>query len=133
MASTSRQATGRPAGPACARPRRDRQRAADAPCRGRRVGRARRERGKRRRYQTGDLDPPPKLCRRRVAQAAGRSRAAYKAVAPGPYEDAYGAGDCFAAALTFALAKEMEIPDALTFASERGALALTRRGAGLKG
>jgi sugar/nucleoside kinase (ribokinase family) len=34
--------------------------------------------------------------------------------------------------LTFALATGMEIPDALTFASERGALALTRRGAGLK-
>jgi hypothetical protein len=26
----------------------------------------------------------------------------------------------------------MDIPDALTFASERGALALTRRGAGLR-
>jgi sugar/nucleoside kinase (ribokinase family) len=45
----------------------------------------------------------------------------------------YGAGDCFAAGLTYALAKGMDVPDALTFASERGALALTRRGAGLKG
>ena len=55
------------------------------------------------------------------------------AVPPGPVEDAYGAGDCFAAGLTYALAKGMEIQDALTFASERGALALTRRGAGLNG
>jgi ribokinase len=49
----------------------------------------------------------------------------------GPYEDAYGAGDCFAAGLTYALAQGLEVADALTFASERGALALTRKGAGL--
>ena len=55
------------------------------------------------------------------------------AVPPGSFEDAYGAGDCFAAGLTFALAQGMEIPDALAFASERGALALTRRGVGLTG
>ena len=58
----------------------------------------------------------------------------YKAAAPpGLFEDAYGAGDCFAAGLTFALAKGLEIADALAFASERGALAITRRGAGLEG
>ena len=88
------------------------------------------------RYQTGDLDPPPKLVVSTAGSLGGWAQPGgpYKAaVAPGPYEDAYGAGDCFAAALTFALAKGMEIPDALTFASERGALALTRRGAGLKG
>ena len=76
------------------------------------------------RYQTGDLDPPPKLVVSTAGSLGGWAQPGgpYKpAVAPGPYEDAYGAGDCFAAALTFALAKEMEIPDALTFASERGA------------
>ena len=88
------------------------------------------------RYQTGDLDPPPKLVVSTAGSLGGWAQPGgpYKAaVAPGPYEDAYGAGDCFAAGLTFALAKGMEMPDALAFASERGALALTRRGAGLKG
>ena len=61
------------------------------------------------------------------AQPGGPYKAGRSA---GPYEDAYGAGDCFAAGLTYALAKGMDVPAALEFASERGALALTRRGAG---
>ena len=88
------------------------------------------------RYQAGDLDPPPKLVVSTAGSLGGWAQPGgpYKpAMPPGPYEDAYGAGDCFAAGLTYALAKGMEIPDALTFASERGALALTRRGAGLNG
>ena len=88
------------------------------------------------RYQAGDLDPPPKLVVSTAGSLGGWAQPGgpYKpSVAPGPYEDAYGAGDCFAAGLTFALAKGMEIPDALAFASDRGALALTRRGAGLTG
>ena len=86
------------------------------------------------RYQAGDLDPPPRLVVSTAGALGGWAQPGgpYKpAVAPGPIEDAYGAGDCFAAGLTFALAKGMEIQDALAFASERGALALTRRGAGL--
>ena len=88
------------------------------------------------RYQAGDLEPPPKLVVSTAGSLGGWAQPGgpYKpAMPPGPYEDAYGAGDCFAAGLTYALAKGMEIPDALTFASERGALALTRRGAGLNG
>ena len=88
------------------------------------------------RYQTGDLDPAPKLVVSTAGSLGGWAQPGgpYKpAVPPGPYEDAYGAGDCFAAGLTYALAKGMDVADALTFASERGALALTRRGAGLKG
>jgi ribokinase len=88
------------------------------------------------RYQAGDLDPPPKLVVSTAGSLGGWAQPGgpYKpAVPPGPVEDAYGAGDCFAAGLTYALAKGMEIQDALTFASERGALALTRRGAGLIG
>jgi ribokinase len=87
------------------------------------------------RYQTGDLDPAPKLVVSTAGSLGGWAQPGgpYKAAAPpGPYEDAYGAGDCFAAGLTYALAKGMDVLDALTFASERGALALTRRGAGLK-
>jgi ribokinase len=86
------------------------------------------------RYQPGDLDPPPKLVVSTAGSLGGWAQPGgpYKAAAPpGPYEDAYGAGDCFAAGLTFALAKGLDVQDALVFASERGALALTRRGAGL--
>ena len=86
------------------------------------------------RYQAGDLDPPPKLVVSTAGALGGWAQPGgpYKAAAPlGPFEDAYGAGDCFAAGLTFALAQGMEVADALAFASERGALALTRRGAGL--
>ena len=88
------------------------------------------------RYQAGDLDPPPRLVVSTAGALGGWAQPGgpYKpAVPPAPFEDAYGAGDCFAAGLTFALAQGMEIPDALAFASERGALALTRRGAGLTG
>ena len=86
------------------------------------------------RYQAGDLDPPPRLVVSTAGALGGWAQPGgpYKAAAPdGTYEDAYGAGDCFAAGLTFALARGMEVTDALAFASERGALALTRRGAGL--
>jgi ribokinase len=54
----------------------------------------------------------------------------YRAVAPiASIEDAYGAGDSFAAGLTFALAEGRERGDALAFAAACGAEALTRRGA----
>jgi ribokinase len=88
------------------------------------------------RYQSGDLDPPPKLVVSTAGSLGGWAQPGgpYKpAVPPGPFEDVYGAGDCFAAGLTYALAKGLDVSDALTFASERGALALTRRGAGLRG
>lgn len=86
------------------------------------------------RYVAGDLDPPPKLVVSTAGALGGWAQPGgpYKAApTPGPYEDAYGAGDCFAAGLTYALAQRMDVGDALDFASERGALALTRRGAGL--
>ncbi len=86
------------------------------------------------RYQPGELDPPPKLVVSTAGSLGGWAQPGgpYKAApAAGEYEDAYGAGDCFAAGLTYALASGMEVADALAFAAERGALALTRRGAGL--
>jgi ribokinase len=86
------------------------------------------------RYQPGDLEPPPKLVVSTAGSLGGWAQPGgpYKAAVPaGPYEDAYGAGDCFAAGLTYALAKGMGVTEALAFAAARGALALTRRGAGL--
>jgi ribokinase len=88
------------------------------------------------RYQAGDLDPAPKLVVSTAGSLGGWAQPGgpYKAAPPpGAYEDTYGAGDCFAAGLTYALAKGMDVQEALVFASERGALALTRRGAGLSG
>lgn len=84
------------------------------------------------RHQPGDLDPPPRLVVSTAGSLGGWAQPGgpYRAVAPpGPIEDAYGAGDTFAAALTYALADGLGPADALAFASERGAAALTRRGA----
>jgi ribokinase len=47
---------------------------------------------------------------------------------PGPPVDAYGAGDRFAAALTWALGANRPLADALAFAALRGAAALAERG-----
>jgi ribokinase len=84
------------------------------------------------RHQPGDLDPPPRLVVSTAGALGGWAQPGgpYRAgTPPGPIVDTYGAGDSFAAALTFALAEGREPPDALAFASERGAVALTRRGA----
>ena len=79
-----------------------------------------------------ELDPPPDL----VVRTAGSAGGTYEpgaswavAALPGPREDAYGAGDSFAAGLTFALAESRPVPEALAFAARCGAEALTRRGA----
>jgi ribokinase len=48
---------------------------------------------------------------------------------PGPVEDSYGAGDSFAAGLTYALARGESRDDALRFAARAASAALTRRGA----
>ena len=48
---------------------------------------------------------------------------------PGPLVDAYGAGDSFAAGLTFALGSGHSPEGAVEFAAKCGAVAMTRRGA----
>lgn len=84
------------------------------------------------RYEPGDLEPPPHLVVTTAgglggwAQPGGPFRAA---AIPGPVEDAYGCGDCFAAGLTHALARGAATDDALAAAAASGAAALTRRGA----
>lgn len=88
------------------------------------------------RYADGDLDPAPAVVVTTEGGAGGRWRAADggegrwpAAPLPGPVEDAYGAGDCFAASLGFALAEGRALPAALDFAAGRAAVALCRRGA----
>jgi ribokinase len=88
------------------------------------------------RYERGDLEPQPKLV---VATSGGdggtwetsgsRSGAYEPAPLPGEAVDAYGAGDSFAAGLTFALGRGDDVEHAVAFAAECGAAALARRGA----
>jgi ribokinase len=84
------------------------------------------------RYEPGDLDPPPKL---RVATLGGEGGVMEPggpfpaAPLPGPIVDAYGAGDSFAAGLTYGLAAGMTPANAVALASRCGAAALTGRGA----
>jgi ribokinase len=84
------------------------------------------------RYEPGDLDPPPRL---RVATLGDEGGLAQPggpfpaAPLPGPVVDTYGAGDSFAAGLTYGLAADMSPDDAITLAGRCGAAALTGRGA----
>jgi ribokinase len=86
-------------------------------------------------FVEGAIDPPPRL----VVSTAGREGGTYESAGgrtgrwaaapiPGPVADAYGAGDSFAGALTFALGAGMDVDDALSLAARCGAACLTGRG-----
>ncbi len=82
---------------------------------------------------TGELDPKPEL----VVRTRGSKGGSYypgggeweSAEIPAPTVDSYGAGDSFAAGLTYGLGKGLPVEDALAIAARCGAEALTRRGA----
>lgn len=86
-------------------------------------------------YRPGELDPAPRL----VVTTEGPKGGQYTGMGeegrwaaaplPGPLEDTYGAGDCFAAGLAFALAEGRPTAGGLRFAAERAAHAMARRGA----
>jgi ribokinase len=82
-------------------------------------------------YRIGDLDPEPRLIVTTSgalggwAQPGGPFSAAPLPATPG---DAYGAGDCFAAGLAFALAAGLDAPEALAFAARCGAGAMAGPG-----
>ena len=86
-------------------------------------------------FEDDDLDPTPRLVVRTEGKQGGSyeqegRRGRYEsAPLPGPLADTYGAGDSFAAGLTFALGARMPLEDALDFAAAQGAEAMTRRGA----
>ena len=83
-------------------------------------------------YAPGDLDPPPRLVVRTSGAGGGIAEPGGPFLAaplPGPLVDAYGAGDCFAAGLTYGLAEGLPLDDALALAARCGAAALTGRGA----
>ncbi|MGH2695260.1 MAG: PfkB family carbohydrate kinase, partial [Actinomycetota bacterium] len=85
-------------------------------------------------YRSGQLQPPPHLVVRTEGARGGtfetggqRGHFAASEV-PGPVVDRYGAGDSFAAGLTFALATRLPPQEAVEFAARCGAAALTGRG-----
>jgi ribokinase len=84
------------------------------------------------RFRPGDLDPAPRLAVATAGHLGGWTQPGgpYRAVDPPSRRvDAYGAGDSFAAGLTYALAAGEDREEALALAARCGALALTRRGA----
>ncbi|HEV2770286.1 MAG TPA: PfkB family carbohydrate kinase [Solirubrobacteraceae bacterium] len=87
------------------------------------------------RVQPGELTPEPALIVTTLGARGGRWRSAEgqegawePAPLPGPAADAYGAGDTFAAALTYALAEGRSLDGALDLAARCSATCLTGRG-----
>jgi ribokinase len=77
------------------------------------------------------LDPPPRVVVSTAGALGGWSRPGgpfRAAEPPGPVVDAYGAGDSFAAGLTYALGRGDDLDDALGFAARCGAAVLAGRG-----
>jgi ribokinase len=87
------------------------------------------------RYESGEIDPPPLLVVRTagaaggsVVAADGRSSEWAAAPLPSPPVDAYGAGDSFAAGLTYGLGDGRSPQEALVLAARCGAACMTGRG-----
>ena len=99
-----------------------------------------RRRGRKRRRSCGGLRPrclrgtPHLVVRTRSVQGGryetsdGRAGSYEAVTTPGPVIDTYGAGDSFAAGLTFALGAGMEIEEALAIAARCGAWCAAGRG-----
>jgi ribokinase len=87
------------------------------------------------RYEPGELDPAPKLVVSTEGSDGGRYVADGRegrwepAPFPGPLADAYGAGDSFAAGLTFALSRGLAPQEAVELAAASASRAMTRHGA----
>jgi ribokinase len=87
------------------------------------------------RYTPGDIEPPPHLVARTAGAAGGWVEAPdgtrtewTGAPLPGPPVDTYGAGDCFAAGLTYGLADGRPTAAALELGARCGAACVTGRG-----
>ena len=84
------------------------------------------------RYEPGDLEPPPRTVVITSGALGGwvRPGGPFRAAPlPGPVEDAYGCGDCFAAGLTYALGAGCSMEEAVLAGARCGAAVLTGRGA----
>jgi ribokinase len=87
------------------------------------------------RYTPGDLTPPPHFVARTAGAAGGSletadgTRSAWAAPPlPSPPADTYGAGDSFAAGLTYGLAEGRTAAEALALGARCGAACVTGRG-----
>ena len=83
-------------------------------------------------FEPGALDPEPVTVVTTSGALGGwiRPGGPFRAAPlPGPVEDAYGCGDCFAAGLTYGLAEGRAIEDAVALGARCGAAVLTGRGA----
>jgi ribokinase len=83
-------------------------------------------------YEPGMLDPAPSVVVTTSGALGGWVNPGgpfSAAPLPGPVEDAYGCGDCFAAGLTFGLGDGRSLDDAIALAARCGAAVLTGRGA----
>jgi ribokinase len=83
-------------------------------------------------YDPTELEPPPRLRVTTLGRAGGFVEPGGSFAAaelPGPVVDTYGAGDSFAAGLTYGLAAGMSVDDAVGLAARCGAAAITGRGA----
>ena len=87
------------------------------------------------RYAAGDIEPPPHFVVRTagaaggVVEAADGTRSEWAAPPlPGPAVDAYGAGDSFAAGVTFGLAQGRSAEEAAALGARCGAAVVTGRG-----
>jgi ribokinase len=82
-------------------------------------------------YRPGEIEPEPRLVVTTSGALGGWAQPGgpfSAAPIPRPVADSYGAGDCFAAGLAYALAAGRDVTDALDFASRCGAAALTGPG-----
>lgn len=82
-------------------------------------------------YRPGDLEPEPRLVVTTSGALGGWAQPGGPFTAaplPSSPADSYGAGDCFAAGLTFALAAGLDTQEALAFAAKCGAGALAGPG-----
>ena len=87
------------------------------------------------RYEAGGIEPPPRLVARTDGAAGGSLEDSagttihWQAPAlPGPAVDSYGAGDCFAAGLTYGLGAGRSPAEALALGARCGAACVTGRG-----
>src|SRR4029450_5107453 len=86
------------------------------------------------RYETGQLDPPPRALGRTAGASGGAwetetASGSWDAVPlDGPVSDAYGCGDSFAAGLTYGVAAGWPIERAVELAARCGAACLPGRG-----
>jgi ribokinase len=87
------------------------------------------------RFSPGEIEPPPRYVARTEGVAGGLLETASgehthwpAAPLPGPVVDAYGAGDSFAAGLTYGLADGRSVADALALGARCGAASVTGRG-----